>query len=1556
MKKILGLDLGTNSIGWALIATDENDKPEKIEGMGSRIIPMSQDILGDFEKGNSVSQTATRTGYRGMRRLHERHLLRRERLQRVLNLLGYLPKYFANALNEYGQFKDETEVKLPYFLNDKNKFEFLFKKSYNEMLEDFRRNQPQLLANVSGKPKLIPYDWTIYYLRKKALTDKIEKEELAWLLLNFNQKRGYYQLRGEDEDKKEDDFQIITRKIISVTKGEKDKKYNKHEYISVLEDGLVYKASFYSSIENWVGQTREFILTYKIKKDKKTNTELKEPSLSYLPTIEEIEAMDATKKAKMYSKIKIKTEKDINDSNKTVGTYIYDTLLKMPQQKIKGKLVRTIERSFYKEELEKILDCQIKNHPELQDAENYKTSINVLYESNEEYKNSISNLDFKYLFVENIIFYQRPLKSKKSEISDCTFEFHPMKNKDGKLLKDENGKQILKPLKCISRSHPLFQEFRLWQWLQNVKIYEREKQVNDKWHTDINVSNEFLKNEDDYVNLYEYLNERKDVDQKAFLKHFKLNIKTHRWNFIDDDKKVYPCNETHNQITNRLAKVEKVPDEFLTKEKETALWHILYSVRDKHEIVKALTTFAKKHSLHEESFVENFKKYPLIKSEYGSYSEKAIKKLLPLMRMGKYWDKEAIHKKTRERIEKIINGEYDSTIQNRVHEKAINLTEINHFRALPLWLASYIVYDRHSESSETSKWKSLADLENYLKNFKQHSLRNPIVEQVTTETLRVVKDIWSHYGEGKENFFNEIHIELGREMKNNAEDRKAITESNIKNESTNLRIRAMLAEFAKPEFGIEGVRPYSPYQQDALKIFEDGIINSGIDIPEDIEKISKSSQPTDKEILKYKLWLEQRYRSPYTGEIIPLSRLFTSDYEIEHIIPQSIYFDDSFSNKVICESEINKLKDKQLGYEFIRNHGTEKVTLSGGKVVSILTIKDYEDFIKNNYAKNKGKAKKLMLDEIPDKMIERQLNDTRYISNMIKNLLSNLVRAEKDDDGVTSKNIISTNGTITSILKQDWGLNDVWNDLMLPRFERLNKLTGKDIFTTYNSNYQKYLPTLPLNLRKGFQLKRIDHRHHAMDALVIACATRNHVNYLNNQTALDKTKKKNKDEKQKDRYDLRNSLCFKTHPDTNENYKWQFNKPWENFTQDAKKRLETIVVSFKQNLRVINKSVNKFDSYKDDNGNLRLDKNGKPIKGKRTQIKGDNWAIRKSLHTPMPYGKKHYSFDILKITDNIGKREFIIDDNVRTIVENVYQENNKKVTTTQNYLKKNPILNQEGNPIIETAFKINNEKYRQRQPISKLSNRSSKGGILNLEQAIKYISKVADFDLQRDLLNHLKFNENNIDKAFSAEGIEKFNASRKIPIYKLPIAESGSKRFQLGEKKKYVESETNLFFAVYSNKDVERKYKTIPFNEVIENQKQGAKEKKNYIDACVPPIYIDEKSKVEYNLLFSLSPNDLVYMPTQEEIENPAFVNVKKLNTEQIKRVFTVNDFSGNIIYFSPNSHAKNIAEKEVDLSWDDNKKKLTGSFDNKTTSFSGTLIKEKCWKLKVDRLGNISL
>ena len=130
MKRVLGLDLGTNSIGWAVIVrredSDSEDVADHIEEASSQIIPMDAAILGDFEKGNSVSQTAERTSYRGIRHLRERFLLRRERLNRVLDVMGFLPSHYSDAITRYGKFKQPDGCKLAWRNTDDGKSEFVF--------------------------------------------------------------------------------------------------------------------------------------------------------------------------------------------------------------------------------------------------------------------------------------------------------------------------------------------------------------------------------------------------------------------------------------------------------------------------------------------------------------------------------------------------------------------------------------------------------------------------------------------------------------------------------------------------------------------------------------------------------------------------------------------------------------------------------------------------------------------------------------------------------------------------------------------------------------------------------------------------------------------------------------------------------------------------------------------------------------------------------------------------------------------------------------------------------------------------------------------------------------------------------------------------------------------------------------------------------------------------------------------------------------------------------------------------------------------------------------
>lgn len=1007
MKHILGLDLGTNSIGWAVINAikEENTQKEQLIGIntaGSRIIPMDAAQLGDFNKGNTVSQTANRTQFRGVRRLYERKKLRRERLHRILQLLGFLPKHYASQLDRYGKFIANSEPKLAWTTNTHEPSYFIFQSSFQEMLNDFLQNNNQV--------KKVPYDWTLFYLRKKALTQKIEKEELAWILLNFNQKRGYYQLREEETEKASSktrqyfDSQIVTD-ITDTGQIYKGLKI----FTITLENGE--KGKFFSkNMPDWKGQKKDIIAIIDL--DKNGNDKYDENGeLSRrfkIPTEQEWE--------EQWELIKTKTQKDLDTSHKTVGAYIYDTLLQTPSQKIRGKLIRTIERKYYKDELNQILKKQEEFHPELRDSNLLEACIEELYPNNEAHRNAIAKYSISQLLIEDILFYQRPLKSKKSLISNCPYEEYTYTNK-------ETGEICTSSLKCIAKSHPLFQEFRLWQFISNLRIYQKEGTINGKFTTDIDVTNQFLKTEDDYANLFDWLNQKKEIRQDTFLKKpafgLKKNIANYRWNYVED--KTYPCNETHYKILSYWEKAG-IEQSALTSEIEEKLWHILYSISDKNELRKALQHFADKNYLSDK-FADTFQQIPPFEKDYGSYSAKAIKKLLPLMRMGKYWHLESIDNATLTRIHQILNGEMDESTASRIKEKYIHLDNFSSFQGLPTWLACYIVYNRHSEIKDNTKWKQPSDIDAYIQSFKQHSLHNPIVEQIIMETLRTVRDIWKQIGH-----IDEIHVELGREMKNPADKRKKLTLQIQENENTNLRIKALLTEFANPEFEIENVRPHSPSQQDLLHIYEEEVLNeSAKNMPEDIATILKKFNETDakkrpstSDVLRYKCWLEQKYRSPYTGAMIPLGKLFTPAYEIEHVIPKSRYFDDSFTNKVICETAVNKLKDNMLGYEFIKNHSGQIIELGFGQKIQIQTVEAYEQFVKEHYSYNPVKMKKLLMEDIPEQFIQRQLNDSRYISKFIKSLLSNIVREEGESEA-TSKNIIVCNGSITDRLKKDWG-------------------------------------------------------------------------------------------------------------------------------------------------------------------------------------------------------------------------------------------------------------------------------------------------------------------------------------------------------------------------------------------------------------------------------------------------------------------------------------------------------------------------------------------------------
>ncbi len=192
--------------------------------------------------------------------------------------------------------------------------------------------------------------------------------------------------------------------------------------------------------------------------------------------------------------------------------------------------------------------------------------------------------------------------------------------------------------------------------------------------------------------------------------------------------------------------------------------------------------------------------------------------------------------------------------------------------------------------------------------------------------------------------------------------------------------------------------------------------------------LSKYPSRTDK--LKYRLWKEQDNRCAYSGKTINLATLFSPEIEIDHIIPYSQSLDDSYMNKVICFSNENQYKGQRTPIDAFGSDENKwnQISQSTGKIYKNLKAKKNRFFTTS--------------DDLQDRdFINSQLNDTRYISKLTLDYVKQLGADVSVSKGIT-----------TSWLRHQWDLNSLIGD------------TNKK--------------------------ERTDHRHHAIDAVVIACVDR----------------------------------------------------------------------------------------------------------------------------------------------------------------------------------------------------------------------------------------------------------------------------------------------------------------------------------------------------------------------------------------------------------------------------------------------------------------------------------
>jgi len=1100
-KTILGLDLGTTSIGWALVK--EGAKADIIK-TGVRVIPLSTDEIQNFDKGKSITTNADRTLKRSARRNLQRYKQRRENLISILK---------TNNL-----ITDET------------------------------------ILTENGNQTT----FETYRLRSQAATEKIELIEFARVLLMINKKRGYKSSRkakGEDDGSAIDGMEIAMRlynenltpgQLVNMRFDEGKNSvpdfyrsdlqnefdaiwnYQKKFHPSILTDKLYDEISGKTKAQT-AGVLRKLgydglELKGNLRDKRKERYAIRSKAVNCECTLEELseilpEINNNMHASSGYLGAISDRSKELYFNKQTVGQYQYCQIKESPHLPLKNQV-------FYRQD--------------------YLDEFNTIWETQRKFHASILTEELKAEIRDTVIFYQRRLKSQKGLLSICEFE--------GKKKEFEiDGKKKIKivgPRVC-PKSSPLFQEFKIWAQLNNVEILgENEKKVKG-------ISLELHQME----HLFAELNWREKMTSSEILKI--LGLKGYRLNFdsIEGNKtnaafisvlSEFFEKEGHDNLNftklsseqlikdvNALLNIYGINDQLLSfdsnkqgRELEQQLfyqfWHLLYSFEgdsSKSGIEKLRLALAEKFGFPLEINIPitNIK----LPVDYSSLSSKAIKKILPHLKAGNRYD-------------------------------------------LACLLAGY----NHSHS-ETKSDLDNKQLRNNLDVLPKNSLRNPVVEKILNQMINVVNGIIEIYGKP-----DEIRVEMARELKKSAKERELATKAIRQATDEHEKLRKEL----QTEFGLQ--------------------------------RVSRN------DLIRYKLFLELKdngFKTLYSNQPIDRSKLFSSEYDIEHIIPQSKLFDDSFSNKTLELRSVNLKKDNSTAYDFVLSEYGE-----GG-------LAQYEERVKalfGNQVGKKSKLKKLLLSdgEIPDNFIERELRDTQYIAKKAKEILSDLVRY-----------VGTTTGSITEKLRNDWQLVDVLEEL---NWDKYDKLGLTEILVNRHGQKIKRI--------KGWS-KRNDHRHHAMDALTVAFTKREYVKYFNNMNA--------RSEKDGEIYKI---LKTETYFDKDQKRRFNPPMPLSQFRALAKDHLENTIVSFKAKNKVSTKNKNTLKT-----------KNGKTIIISETP--------RGQLHLETIYGSsKSYKTKFEKVGATFDEKKIrtVANKKYRELLFRRLESFNndpKKAFTGANSLSKKPI-------------------------------------------------------------------------------------------------------------------------------------------------------------------------------------------------------------------------------------------------------------------------------------------
>lgn len=769
----------------------------------------------------------------------------------------------------------------------------------------------------------------------------------------------------------------------------------------------------------------------------------------------------------------------------------------------------------------------------------------------------------------------------------CIYYQRPLKSAKryiGKCTYEKNKRTA--PISAL-----VFQSFRIWKQLADIR-YTSEKD---------NIFNEPLpiswrKSIFEYLETNAILHLKGGKNKTGICELLDLDEKKTAFNFDNEENDKYiKGNTTYSALFNILKgqiydQLKKDIDNQGNSKLEK-LWHLLYMKKD-DEWLRITLNDKTAWPLLSDEIIEALSEVGF-EDGYASLSSKVLKKILPFMEDG--------------------------------DDEHISLQKAG--------------YKEIDQSFDESKWKPSLKIS----GIKNGELRNPVVEKAVTETIQLVNSILKEYPDiDKSNW--EVHIETTRELKKPKKEREKMRRENTAKDELRQEYARFLNE-QRNSGKLKDIFKREVFKNDSIiNKFELWLEMGGDKNDPDFEPFAKIAKLDFEKRIKHKLWLECNRVCPYTDRVISLTQLFSSDTEIEHIIPLSRSLDDSFSNKTLTFHQVNKEKGNKTALEFLSHDKKAfKIRIRSGS----FSKEKQENFLKENVSFDFTHA---------------QISNTSYIAKYVRMKIQEVCKPHL---------VYFTNGKVTAELRNnDWRLGNLLDkiryeefsgnniDLSLRRFNILKKRfhlfykekNGNDIKLPKN---RKDFSQIPDELIKEFDTKtndalesvldeienfeafrgikgkkdRSDHRHHCLDALITALCSPSITKELSEHNA------------------TRESSGISLYNDNGELTRDKIELPMEyNKIKDSLR-----------NILVVNKT----------NQRLTVAKKNK-IKTSKGTISQSSKSIRASLHKDTYYGKlklpalqgidkpeayvtrfNGYVWDF----DNPEKLESIYDKNLREIIK-----------------------------------------------------------------------------------------------------------------------------------------------------------------------------------------------------------------------------------------------------------------------------------------------------------------